>query len=271
MSQRYQINIEEDLTLLMTASIIPIPGMERAGLTRLDPRQRERDYLDALTYYLRHHPRLKRITFVENSGANLDNLRRVADSPQTNPYGKDVEFVALNCNNHPADFGGGFGEWRLMDRAYDISRHLAHRRYFAKMTGRQWLLNFTRLLEKVTSPFDFLCDTRNTSLPGLLGLRKGEQVRYIDARFWVTTPDFYHRHVRYLYRQHSQGVFCLEPALYDALMPLRAAEPIIYRFPVQPAFRGIAGHMHKDYGSWRERLKSGVRATARHLAPSIWL
>jgi hypothetical protein len=266
------LNLERDLTLLMTAAIFPVPGMHRFGLTRTDPAQREQDYIDAVTYYLTNHPRIRRIAFVENSAAPLGKIQRAAES--NNPYGKDIEFVSLDCNKHPPDFGGGYGEWELMSRGMETSRLLSTAPYFAKMTGRQWILNATRIVEGAKAPLDFLGDTKDTSLYRRLGLCEVGRTRMIDARFWVTSVDFYRNHIRDLHRAHRQGIFFAEPALYNAITAAAAADHnlrIVWRFPVEPRIRGIAGSMNKNYGSLRQKLKRSIRGTARRVAPGIWL
>lgn len=264
-----RLNIERDLTLMMTASIIPVEGMQKIGLTRTDPKQREQDYIDSLTYYLTHHPRIRRIAFVENSGASLDRLERVAAT--LNPHNKDVEFVSVNCNNFPFEFGGGYGEWEMMNLGVSKSRLLSTTKYFAKMTGRQWVLNASAILEKIYEPAEFVCDTQDTSVYRRLGLSEDGRTRKIDARFWVTSIRFYDEHIRYLHRPHTQGIFWAEATLYAAVMAAGSAHRITWRFSKEPNYRGIAGHMNKDYGSWRQKLKRGVRGAIRQVAPHVWI
>ena len=54
------LELESNLALLLTASVDP-KGMP--GSTRADPSLREQDYVECLTYYLKHHPRVRKLVF----------------------------------------------------------------------------------------------------------------------------------------------------------------------------------------------------------------
>jgi hypothetical protein len=259
--------IERDVTLMLTAAIVPVPGMERVGLTRVDPRQREQDYVDALGYFVRNHPRIRRIVLVESSGAPLDRLRRTAED---NPHGKDVEILGLDCNEYPSEYGGGYGEWRLMGQGLERSRLLADTRYFVKMTGRQWVLNATRILLALPESFDFAGDMLDTRLLPMLRRRPG-RLETVDARFWVTTPDFFRQHILPLPADHREGVWFVEYPMFHALRPLLRTHRIVTRFRYEPAYRGVAGHLHKNYGSRKERVRRLMRSCLRTAAPWLWL
>jgi len=77
--------------LVMTATIIPAVD---AGVKRADPRLRLEDYKQALRYWLCYeHPAAERILLLENSGADLGELRAIAEDE--NPRGKPVEFLSI--------------------------------------------------------------------------------------------------------------------------------------------------------------------------------
>jgi hypothetical protein len=259
------MRIESELTLVMTASVDP-KGMPAAA-TLLDPLKRENDYLQALTYYLTHHPRIQRIVFAENSGWSADKFRCVADEHSGN---KTVEFLSFTLNDFPREYGKGYGEMLLLDRVMAESNLVRSSAYVAKITGRNYLLNMTRLIERASTPFDLYADLRDHGLYELIGSkncgRRGE------SRFFVLTPAFYDQHFRgkYATLDESRGVF-LEDLIYNVVKQNIASARVIPRFPVEPDFRGIAGHLNKDYGSARERAKCAVRAVARKLTPWLWI
>lgn len=255
--------IESDLTLVLTASVDP-KGMPAAA-TLADPRRREADYIDSLNYLIRNHPRLRRIVFIENSGWDLDRLRNAASN---NPMGKEVEFISCSLNDFPRHLGKSYGELLMLDHGLSESKLVKRGRYFAKLTGRNRLLNITRLLERLETPFDFACDLRDHSIYERLGLRwagrKGE------SRFFVMTVSYYDQFFRGRYREMSEqtGMY-IEDLIYQCAKGPNPGQVVLRRFPVEPMFRGIAGHWGKDYGGPGERLKCSLRAALRRLTP--WL
>src|SRR5579863_9294339 len=83
--------------LVMTATITPAVN---AQVKRSDPRVRLEDYKKALRFWLADpHPALSRILFLENSGADLAELRVIAEIE--NPRNKEVEFVSLPAYEIP--------------------------------------------------------------------------------------------------------------------------------------------------------------------------
>jgi hypothetical protein len=257
-----------DVAVLFTATVRI--NSDLAGVTAADPRRREEEYAENLRYFLREHPRLRKLVFAENSGWPLDRLREIAATE--NPHGKEVELLQLSCNDFPGSYGKGYGEALLLDRALAASRLARETRWIAKMTGRQRVLNMTRLLERAPARFDLLCDLRDHGLFERFGIPAAG--RWCDTRFFVFTLPFFDTCLRRLYtapRPDGQE-YNLEGSYYDAVKALEA-DPrgfrIVARFPLEPRYRGHAGHWHKDYGSLRQRVKQSARAIARHLLPGV--
>jgi hypothetical protein len=256
------IRIEDDFALLLTASVDP-KGMP--GVTRPDPRAREKDYADALRYYVAQHPRVKRIVFVENSRWPLDRIREAAAD---NPHGKDVEFVSLDCNDFPRHLGKSYGEFLLLDRAMEASRLARQTRYVGKLTGRNYLLNLTRVLERAPESFGLLMDIRDHGIYELL--RIPFNGRHADTRLLVFTQDFYARFIRGRYADLDDSKpYMAEDLFYDLAKRGESAPQVIRRLPIEPDYRGLAGHWNKDYGSFREVTKRRIRGVTRRVAP--WL
>jgi hypothetical protein len=250
------------VALLLTATVRVNRGV--AGVTAPAAEEREAEYAENLRYHLHHHPGVRRIVLAENSGWPLDRLHEVAGD---NPLGKEVELVQLDCNNFPGHLGKGYGEALLIDRALGASRLLAGASHVAKLTGRQRIDNLTALLARVPADVRFLCDLRDHGLYERFGLPAAG--RYCDTRFFLFTRPFFDAHLRGLHREAAarEGELNLEAAYYEVLKTLDREPGVLCRFPVEPRYRGMAGHWHKDYGSPRERIKQTVRAVARRLLP----
>lgn len=96
-------------TFVMSASINP-NGM--AGLSPEAVVNREDQYLSTLRFYAAQ-PGIEHILFVENSAWDLSRLRREVPSEK-------IQWVSLDENNFPREWGKGYGEFLLMDRAVDV-------------------------------------------------------------------------------------------------------------------------------------------------------
>lgn len=261
---RGPLDLEHQLALLLTASVRV--NRELAGVTSTGTGEREAEYAETLRYLMREHPRVRKIVFAENSGWPL---ARLEDAVAENPWGKEVEFLQLHGNDFPGSLGKGYGEALLLDRAVAVSRLAGTVRHIAKLTGRQRILNLTRLLEKVPRDFELLCDLRDHRLYEKLRLPGAGQ--WCDTRFFVFTRAFFDAHLRRLHEAPVIGEFNLEAEYYRAIKALESEPEVICRFPCEPRYRGRAGHWHKDYGSLTSRAKQSLRAAARLLLPRLRL
>lgn len=260
------LNIEQDLALLLTATI-DIKGMPKAYPTV--PEQRQEDYYNSLKYYITHHPRIRKIVFVENSGYPLD---RVREAVRENPYQKEVEFISLTCNDFPRKFGKGYGESLLIEQGFANSNLIREVKYIAKITGRIYLLNLTEILENVRDYYDCLCDFKDQGyiLKRIFGEKTASPNS--DTRFLVFSKEVYWQYFQPLHQQHKQGCFYFETQYYQAIRQAQNEFKVISRFPIEPKFRGIAGHFQgKDYGSKPEQFKYLIRSVVRQVAPWIHL
>lgn len=62
----------------------------------------------------------------------------------------------------------------------------------------------------------------------------------------------------------------METQFYQGIKQVKDPEQIITRFPIEPRYRGIAGHFGgKNYDSFQEQLKYLSRSVSRKIAP--WL
>ena len=259
------MDIENELTLVMTASIDP-NGMPLAASV-VEPVKREQDYANSLSYYLKEHPRVRRIVFAENSNWPLDKLRQIAVEQSG---GQEVEFCSFSLNDFPREWGKSYGEMLLLDHVFAQSRLLSRSRYVAKVTGRIILRNLTAMLEPAPVPFDFYADLRDHPLYEWAGIAASGH--HGESRFFVLTPQFYEAHFRgkYPLLKESEGNY-LETLVYRIVKQTMPLGGVFGRFKTEPEYRGVAGHHDKSYSSQRERWKQFVRGTSRKVMPWLWI
>lgn len=259
-------DIPNELTLVLTASVDP---KSMPGVTRPDARARERDYAAALAYYVTEHPLVRQIVFIENSNWPLDGFE--AGVAARNPHGKRVEFVSLNCNDFPRELGKSYGEMLLMDRGLERSKLAAGSRFIAKLTGRNYLMNLSAMLDsmrRARRPFDMWVDLRDHGIYETLGVNACG--RHADSRFVVFSPAFYDEWLRGRYEKLNDSTgYMVENLLYDVAKHPDNRDRVVRRFRLEPNYRGLAGHLNKDYSSPKELLKRRIRGTMRRVAP--WL
>jgi hypothetical protein len=257
------IQIEADFALLLTASVDP-KGMP--GVTRPDPHARESDYAACLRYYVAQHPRVRKIVFVENSAWPLDRFRETVATHNT--HGKQVEFISLNCNDFPRHLGKSYGEFLLLDEAMNASELAASARLVGKLTGRNYLLNLTDILQRAPETLGLLMDIRDHGIYEFF--RIPFNGRHADTRLLVFTHEFYERFIRGRYKDLDDSKpYMAEDLFYDLAKRGESAPRVIRRLPIEPDYRGLAGHWNKDYGSFREVTKRRIRGVTRRVAP--WL
>lgn len=246
--------------LLLTASINPnnMPG------AILDTSQRLNDYKAAFKYYLENHPRISMIVFAENSGWPLSEIQEIG---KLNPYSKQIEYLSLNINNFPREFGKGYGELNLISSALEQSELIKKAGYIAKVTGRLIVTNISQILESTSNPIDALCDLRDHPLYEWLKLPYCG--RMCDTRLIIFTPAFFEKHLKHLISNHDQGGFSIEDKFYHAMKRVDDGTRVLCRFPIEAEYRGLAGHKNKNYSGNKEVLKRTIRSFCRKVFP--WL
>lgn len=254
---------ERDLVLLLTATIRPNPSFDIAGAPNAEDRSAQ--YAQALAYALRHYREIQSIVLAENSGADLEALRRVAED---NPQGKTVEFVSFSANEFPPHFSKADAESDLIDRTLDRSEELAAHSHFAKLTGRLWIRNLAKLLSRAPWNLLLYADARDHRIYERLGL--SASANYLDTRFFIAQHDFYCDHFRHLHLIRSRkGNTQLKSSFLEAAEALGSLPGVWLRFPVEPAFRGRAAHWRKSYSGPKERLKRSIRSVTRRVLPGL--
>src|SRR6202451_3718247 len=103
--------------LVMTATIAPAPAQVKRSSSQL----RLEDYKRALRFWLSYpHPSAARILFLENSGADLSELRAIAQTE--NQLNREVEFLSLPVHEIPAGANYGYAEMQALDEGVALSK-----------------------------------------------------------------------------------------------------------------------------------------------------
>ncbi len=243
----------------MTATIIPAAN---AGVKRADPAVRLEDYKRALRFWLRYeHPAVRRILLLENSGADLSELRRVA--AEENPLGKEIEILDVPGNVIPEGRNYGYTEMQMLDEGLLRSRLRGETTHMIKVTGRLVFPTIGRALELVRKPFEAMVEFRKLGFP-----RRG-----FDAytQIFAVSHAFYDRVLRGAGEEmNATDVRLLEHLLARKVAPFRGEPGVHVRFPINVEPVGVSGFSERSYGSPKIAVVSLMRAVLRRVAPNFW-
>jgi len=249
----------KDFLLCLTATITPMTGVV---LNRGDPAVRRDDYLKAFRYWLGNpDPRLTRILFIENSGADLAEFQREADlSP------KQVEIVSTPALWPPEGLHYGYSELLMIDQALDRSQLYPQTTHLIKATGRLLFPDLPKLLDRLPPVFDLAVDTR-ISLPF-----RASVSTFVPTQLLIASRRLYDEHLRkgYLDLRADYPKY-IEHALYDRIKALPPSGEIILRWPVNCEPVGFAAHAAKRYDAPQRRLITYMRSAMRTIAPGFWI
>ncbi len=251
--------------LVMTACVDPSKGTY--PLKRADPETRLLDYQISLRHWLALPDlRLNNILFLENSGYPLSTLERIAR--EENPFGKQVEFVSLDCNGYPEGIHFGYAELKMLDLGLQASKLRGTTTHMIKVSGRYRFPSISRLLNRIPEEFDALADARGSA--AFLFRR--------HAHHYVTTPiilfkhSFYKAYLQDCYKDlEPKRLTHMENVYYEKLRSLRGSHKVILRFPCNATPIGVSGSRGSSYSSPREAVKNSIRALARRVAPNWWI
>jgi len=245
--------------LVMTATIIPAAN---AGVKRADPQLRLEDYKQALRYWLLYeHPAAERILLLENSGADLDELRAIAD--RENPHRKPIEILSVPGNEIPAGSNYGYTEMQMLDEGLALSELRRRTTHMIKVTGRLIFPSIGQALDRLRIPFDLMVECRKLGFP-----RRG-----FDAftQLFVCTHNFYDRVFRDSKREmNSTDVRLLEHLIFRKVIQFKGQPGIYLRFPINIDPVGYSGFKSRSYNSPGGAIASATRAALRVVAPWYW-
>jgi hypothetical protein len=246
--------------VLLTATLVP-PADVR-NLARRDPALRLRDYLQAFDFYLEllAKGRFAALVLCENSGQDLAPF---AARAQAAGLGARVELIGHRGLDHPAHWGRGYGEFKLVDHAMQQSAligALGPGVRVWKVTGRYRVRNLARLIATQPAHADLYCHCRNWplcwtdlyllrwNLRAYRGLIAGacHRLRQDD------TPTSAEQHFR---------------ALIDG--PQATGLHIVRRLRQVPRIEGVRGSDNRLYQAMRPKWLA--RELAQRAAPWLWI
>lgn len=251
----------------MTATITPPAGVP--NLSRVDPAQREADYLEALRWYIQAAPGVfDRIVFAENSLSDVSRLESACESLAPGL----VEFLVFDGLDYPPHFDRGYGEFRLLDHAMSHSPSIVaaaeadpEGTRIWKVTGRYRVRNVAEIVTGAPRRFEFYANFRNWPK------------RWVDTYFLGWTPEGYEALVRDVYHRLKTNVPGIPYGLSGEELfrswleqPLFRRRRIVKRFRSTPDLDGIRGADGRGYSA-HEGWKIRLRSILRRVAPFVWI
>lgn len=258
-----------DFVLVMTAAINP-NGM--AGLSKESVCDRERQYMETLAFYA-SEASIQRILFVENSAWPLERLKTSV------PHPEKVSWLSLDENNFPREWGKGYGEFLLMDRAVDAlaSNPATAGRLIVKVTGRFPILNIAAMLREFAARRPLALALDVIDHPIYDWLRLGWDGHHARTILYAVTPDFYKRHLYGRYKEIPSRFCGAEDLMFDVWRKVRHEAGVWPRFRVEPRLSGFAGSGQLcvitayNYDGWMAKAKRALRQLMRRLLPFLWM
>ena len=243
----------------MTATVTPSP-YARVALS--DPGQRLEAYKQALRFWLQYpHPAADNILLLENSGADLSELRKIAATRDSQK--KSVEILSISGNTIPEGSNYGFAEMELLDAGLAQSRLREATTHLIKVTGRLVFPALGGALDRTPKPFDVLVDLRKLGFP-----RRGFDA---SVQVFVTSHSFYDHVLRgSRFEMNTTDVRLLEHLLARKVAPYRDCPGVHLRFPINVEPVGMSGFSGRSYSSPKLRFTRAVRAVLRRVAPDYW-
>jgi len=254
---------EPKFLLVMTATVAPSAS---AQIRRSSPAERLEDYKRALRFWLKYpHTAAERILFLENSGADLSELRAIAENE--NPMQREVEFLSLPAHEIPAGTNYGYAEMQALDEGLTLSRLRPATTHMIKTTGRLTFPALGKALDQIarsdSTPLELMIDCHKLGL-----FRRGYDAR---TQLFVCSHRFYDRELRGSNREmNATDVWLLEHLIYSKVIPFKGLPGYHLRFPCNIEPVGYFGFKNRRYDSPRGAFARGVRAMLRVVAPGYW-
>lgn len=249
--------------LVMTATVTPAAN---AGVKRSSPAERLEDYKHALRFWLNYpHAAAERILFLENSGADLTELRAIAENE--NPQRREVEFLSLPAHEIPANRNYGYAEMQALDEGLAQSALRRVTTHMIKTTGRLTFSALGKALDRIakaeSAPLELMIDCHKLGL-----FRRGYDAR---VQLFACSHDFYDHVLRGANREmNATDVRLLEHLIYRKVIPFKGRPGYHLRFPCNVEPVGYFGFKNRRYESPRGAFVRGVRAVLRVIAPGYW-
>ena len=251
--------------MILTATIRPPDGA--SGLVRVDPETRMVDYLQAFDFYLDRLAAgtFDEIVFVDNSNSK-ERAARIGEAAHSRGLGERVEVVSYFGLDYPPAYGRTYGEFKLIDDAYELSRTLVDRSpgdVVWKMTGRYTCRNIDKLVRRRPTSADFYCNCRNYPK------------RYVDTYLLAWTDRGYQGFVRGIYpklrvdQTRDPGETLMWPLIEAESAANRLT--IVPRFNVVPRIHGVRGFDNRPFHARNEAWKYAMRVGLNWTIPWVWI
>jgi hypothetical protein len=245
--------------LILTGTITP--PAEATKLTRTDPALRLRDYELAFTHYLTalRQGDIQSLVFADNSASDVSSLQRMADDAGMSDR---VEIISFHGLDHPASYGRGYGEFKLLDHVMQHSRIVAaapDNVMFWKVTGRYILRNLGEVIRSCPPNTDLYTHCRNRPM------------YWVDIYVLAWSKQGYAHFVRNLYLELREDLSgnSAEHFFRQRLDSAPATLKITPRFKVLPDLEGHRGYDNRVYQD--QRFKFHVRQIVNRLLPGLWI
>lgn len=216
----------KNTVLLLTACVNP-NGMKYTLLQ--DKEERKRQYIKAVKYYVEKTS--FRIVFCENSGEDLTEL---AETIANN----DIEILSFYGNDYDKSLGKGFGEYGIVQYAFQNSKYIKEAKTVVKVTGRLIVNNLAEVIKLHNKLFFF---------PKRYVYVEANDPKAFDSRCIVASKEFF---LDYFFSSNnpindSVGYY-FEHYLYDSINRLPTCY-VVSSFVFPLAFSGMSGSTGAEY------------------------
>ncbi len=211
--------------LLLTATITPqsVPHLKRS-----DPKQREKDYFDAIQQWL---PFNIPIVFCENSDTKSALIVELLEK-STIPY----EYLTFNSQfSHK---GKSHGEAEIMSHALNNSTLIAASENVIKLTGRYFVANFQ----------DQINGIHNNDRKSIIYANIHDYLRYGDSRFFIGSLFFWKTYLSEKIKliDEPNGIY-MEHVLARSIHAAMSDGFDWQLLPEFPIYKGIYGTQNTEY------------------------
>ena len=152
----------------------------------------------------------------------------------------DIECLYFQ-NNYRAvkKFGKGYGEGEIVKFALKNSVFLKQADFFAKCTGRLWVVNFKKLLSTWNGIFECNFILKRNKFKILA------EPQRVDTRFYIVKKKFYYKHLLHSYKNVRDEQFnFLEHAFFKSIFKIKKRVGC-YLFQQRPLIVGTSGTDNK--------------------------
>lgn len=218
------------------ALILPSSVYPAARLTVLsDPEERARQYIDALSWYIRETS-LKKIIVCDNTGYNYpSSVQQLAAACD-----KRLEILSFSGDVTAVEnYGKGYGEGEIMEYTMKHSLLLQEVEGFIKATGRLKVININKIVQRIDGAENYFMPV-SLLRPRFLVPRAARPC--VEVRVYYVTRTFFNEVLLTAYKTvRDNETFFLEHAYHQAIArSLRFIEKVKC-FPVAPEITGMSG------------------------------